>query len=49
MKKEKVQSCAYQFEQPLFQDYEETIHSAEKKDTSYESQGYFHWKKQNKI
>ena len=29
----------------ILQDSEETIHSAEKNDTSYESQGYFHWKK----
>ena len=29
----------------FFQDSEETIHSAEKNDSSYESQGYFHWKK----
>jgi hypothetical protein len=25
-----------------FQDSEETIHNAEKNDTSYESKGYFH-------
>ena len=28
-----VQSCAYQFGQPIFQDSEETIHSAEINDT----------------
>ena len=32
--------------QSLFQDSEETIHSAEKNDTSYENQGFCHWKKQ---
>ena len=29
----------------LFQDSEETIHSVEKNDTSYESQADFHWEK----
>ena len=33
----------------LFQDFEETIHSAEKNDTSYERQGCFQWKKYQKV
>ena len=45
-----VQSCAYQFGQPLVQDSEGTIHSAENNDTSYENQGFCEWRKtkQNK-
>ena len=44
-----VQSCAYQFGQPLFQDSEETIHSEEKNDTSYKRAGFFTDMKQKKI
>ena len=36
-----VQSCAYYFGQPLFQDSGETIYSAEKNDTSYEQAACF--------
>ena len=47
--KKVIQSCAYQFGQPLFQDSEETIHSAEKSDTSYKQAGFFTEMKQKKF
>ena len=36
-----IQSCAKELERSLFQDSEETIHSAEENDTSYKRAGFF--------
>ena len=47
--KTKLQSCAKELEWSLFQDSEETIHSAEKNDTSYKMAGFFTEMKQKKI
>ena len=44
-----VQSCAKELEWSLFQDSEETIHSAEKNDTSYKRAGFFTEMKQKII
>ena len=44
-----VQSCAKELEWSLFQNSEETIHSAEKNDTSYKRAGFFTEMKQKKI
>ena len=43
-----VQSCAYKFGQPLFQDSEETIHSTEINTTSYESPWFCSLRKNKK-
>ena len=44
-----LQSCAKELEWSLFQDSEETIHSADKNDTSYKRTGFFTEVKQEKI
>ena len=44
-----IQSCAKELEWSLFQNSEETIHSAEKNDTSYKRAGFFTEMKQKKI
>ena len=46
---QQLQSCAKELEWSLFQDSEETIHSAEKNDTSYKRAGFFTEMKQKKI
>ena len=44
-----IQSCAKELEWSPFQDSEETIHNAEKNDTSYKRTGFFTETKQKKI
>ena len=44
-----IQSCAKELEWSLFQNSEETIHSAEKNDISYKRTGFFTEMKQKKI
>ena len=44
-----IQSCAKELEWSLFQDSEETIHSAEKNDTAYKRAAFFTEVKQKKI